>query len=29
MAAYKTGAFVRSKYYGPVLENFSEMDTLF
>ena len=29
MAAYKTGAFVRSKYYTPVLENASGMDTPF
>ena len=38
MAAYKTGAFVRSKYYtppraimalDPALENASEMDTPF
>ena len=28
MAAYKTGAFVRSKYSDPVLENASEMETL-
>ena len=27
MAAYKTGAFVRSKYSDPVLENASEMNT--
>ena len=29
MAAYKTGAFVRSKKLYPVLENASEMDTPF
>ena len=29
MDAYKTGAFVRSKSYTPVLENASEMDTPF
>ena len=29
MAAYKTGAFVRSKYYTPFYKNASEMDTPF
>ena len=29
MAAYKTGAFVRSKYYTPFQKTPSEMDTPF